>query len=79
MGRDARYVTGTDDHQSYVAAAARLRGTSPVNVATAEGDAIVATLRAAGVGVDRLTRPAGDPEHAGGSGSSWTWWPPRPR
>ncbi|MFJ3613288.1 class I tRNA ligase family protein [Streptomyces hydrogenans] len=65
MGRDARYVTGTDDHQSYVAAAARLRGTSPVDVATAEGDAIVATLRAAGVGVDRLTRPAGDPEHAG--------------
>ncbi|MFI0163533.1 class I tRNA ligase family protein [Streptomyces sp. NPDC017095] len=65
MGRDARYVTGTDDHQSYVAAAARLRGTDPAEVATAEGDAIVATLRAAGVGCDRLTRPAADPEHAG--------------
>ncbi|MEU7635291.1 class I tRNA ligase family protein [Streptomyces sp. NPDC059101] len=64
MGRDARYVTGTDDHQSYVAAAARLRGTEPVDVATAEGDAILATLRAAAVGCDRLTRPAGDPEHA---------------
>ncbi|WP_344493532.1 class I tRNA ligase family protein [Streptomyces enissocaesilis] len=64
MGRDARYVTGTDDHQSYVAAAARLRGTGPADVATAEGDAILATLRAAGIGCDRLTRPAGDPEHA---------------
>ncbi|MCZ0204599.1 class I tRNA ligase family protein [Streptomyces sp. UMAF16] len=65
MGRDARYVTGTDDHQSYVAAAARLRGTEPAEVARAEGDAIVATLRSAGVGCDRLTRPAADPEHAG--------------
>ncbi|WP_049570245.1 class I tRNA ligase family protein, partial [Streptomyces sp. SBT349] len=64
MGRDARYITGTDDHQSYVAAAARLRGTTPADVATAEGDAIVATLRAAGVGCDRLTRPAADPGHA---------------
>ncbi|MEY9839842.1 class I tRNA ligase family protein [Streptacidiphilus sp. EB103A] len=64
MGRDARYVTGTDDHQSYVAAAARLRGTDPAAVAKAEGDAIIATLRAAGVGCDRLTRPSADPEHA---------------
>ncbi|KPC92213.1 methionyl-tRNA synthetase, partial [Streptomyces sp. NRRL F-6602] len=29
-----------------------------------EGDAIVATLRSAGVTPDRLTRPAGDPGHA---------------
>lgn len=64
MGRDARYITGTDDHQSYVAAAARLRGTDPADVAASEGDAIMATLRAAGVGGDRLTRPATDPEHA---------------
>ncbi|WP_181795389.1 class I tRNA ligase family protein [Streptomyces sp. WELS2] len=64
MGRDARYVTGTDDHQSYVAAAARLRGTEPAEVAGAEGDDIVATLRSAGVGCDRLTRPATDPGHA---------------
>ncbi|AWL33777.1 MULTISPECIES: class I tRNA ligase family protein [Streptomyces] len=63
MGREARYVTGTDDHQSYVAAAARLRGTTPAEVATAEGDAIVATLRSAGVTLDRLTRPAADPGH----------------
>ncbi|MYW61317.1 MULTISPECIES: class I tRNA ligase family protein [unclassified Streptomyces] len=64
MGREARYVTGTDDHQSYVAAAARLRGSTSAEVATAEGDAIVATLRSAGVTPDRLTRPAGDPGHA---------------
>jgi methionyl-tRNA synthetase len=64
MGRDARYVTGTDDHQSYVAVAARMRGGKPAAVATAEGDAILATLRAADVGLDRVTRPAADPEHA---------------
>ena len=64
MGRTARYVTGTDDHQSYVDAAARLRGAAPAAVATAEGDAIMATLAAAGVGADRLTRPLADPEHA---------------
>lgn len=64
MGREARYVTGTDDHQSHVAAVALLRGTTPTEVATTEGDAIVATLHAAGVGYDRLTRPAGDPGHA---------------
>jgi methionyl-tRNA synthetase len=64
MGRDARYITGTDDHQSYVATAANLRGTEPATVASAEGDAIVATLNAAGVGCDRLTRPAADPGHA---------------
>ena len=33
----ARYVTGTDDHQSHVAAVARLRGTTPVEVATGRG------------------------------------------
>ncbi|WP_405015222.1 class I tRNA ligase family protein [Kitasatospora sp. NBC_01539] len=63
-GRGARYVTGTDDHQSFVVTAARLRGTEPADVATTTGDAIIATLRAAGVSPDRLTRPLGDPEHA---------------
>lgn len=64
MGRDARYITGTDDHQSYVAAAARLRGADPADVAASEGDAILATLHAAGVTCDRITRPAADSEHA---------------
>lgn len=64
VGRDARHVTGTDDHQSHVAAAGLLRGVDPAGVAAAQGDAIIATLRAAGVGCDRLTRPATDPEHA---------------
>ncbi|SDP95665.1 methionyl-tRNA synthetase [Actinopolyspora xinjiangensis] len=63
MGRDARFVTGTDDHQSHIAAAARLRSTNAAELATAEGDAIVTTLRAASVGCDLLTRPVGDPEH----------------
>lgn len=65
MGRGARYITGTDDHQSHVDAVARLRGSTPVEVATGEGDALLATLRAAGVECDRLTRPLFDPEHAG--------------
>lgn len=64
MGREARYITGTDDHQSHVAAVARLRGAQPADVATVEGDAIMATLRAAGVSCDRLTRPLADPEHS---------------
>ncbi|MCP9988934.1 class I tRNA ligase family protein [Streptomyces sudanensis] len=64
MGKQARYVTGTDDHQSYVAAAARLASADPATVAKTEGDAIVATLRAAGVGCDRLTRPATTDGHA---------------
>ncbi|MER6343564.1 class I tRNA ligase family protein [Streptomyces sp. NPDC001595] len=64
LGRPARYVTGTDDHQSYVAAAARLTGTTPSAVAGEQGDRIVRTLRAAGVELDRTTRPDTDPGHA---------------
>lgn len=64
MGRDARYITGTDDHQSHVAAVARLRRAEPADVAAAEGDAIMATLRAAGVSCDRIVRPRADPNHA---------------
>jgi len=63
-GRDARHVTGTDDHQSHVAAAGLLRGVDPAAVAAGHGEAILATLRAAGVDCDRLTRPATDTGHA---------------
>ncbi|TFH71095.1 cupin domain-containing protein [Cellulomonas sp. HD19AZ1] len=63
QGRDARLVTGTDDHQSYVATAARRRGAAPADVAREAGDAVVATLARAEVGVDRLTRPLTDPGH----------------
>ena len=64
MGRSARYITGTDDHQSHVAAAARLRRMEPAEVAATEGDAIMATLHAAGISCDRLVRPLADPGHA---------------
>ncbi len=64
MGRSARYITGTDDHQSHVAAVARLRQVKPVDIAVTEGDAIVATLHAAGIGCDRLVRPLADLGHA---------------
>ncbi|ACU38063.1 class I tRNA ligase family protein [Actinosynnema mirum] len=63
-GRDARHVTGTDDHQSHVAVSARLGGATPEQVAASHGEAILATLRAAGVDCDRLTRPATAPGHA---------------
>ena len=64
MGKDARYIAGTDDHQSFVDAAARLRSTSALQVAKSEGDGILATLSAAGVVVDRVTRPCFIPGHA---------------
>lgn len=63
MGRQARHMTGTDDNQSYIAAAARLSSSDPVQVATTQGDAIAATLRAAGVSLDRFTRPVIDAGH----------------
>ncbi|MFB7248889.1 methionine--tRNA ligase [Streptomyces populi] len=63
MGRHARYVTGTDDHQSYVATAGRLTDRSPSCVAKEQGDGIVRTLHGAGVHTDRLTRPLADPDH----------------
>ncbi|MFJ2744717.1 class I tRNA ligase family protein [Streptomyces sp. NPDC087440] len=63
-GRPARYVTGTDDHQSYVAAAARLTGSTPAAVSGEQGDRIVRTLRAAGVDLARTVRPGTDPQHA---------------
>jgi methionyl-tRNA synthetase len=64
MGRQARYVTGSDDNQSYIATAARLTSSTPEKVATAQGDAIAATLRSVGVGLDRYTRPVVDTGHA---------------
>ncbi|UGY95095.1 class I tRNA ligase family protein [Streptomyces gobiensis] len=63
MGRGARYITGTDDYQSYVAVAAALTGSDPARVAGKEGDGVLATLHAAGVRCDRATRPTLNPDH----------------
>jgi methionyl-tRNA synthetase len=63
MGREARHVTGTDDSQSHIAVAGRLRGMRPADVVATEGKGILATLRTAGVDCDRLTQPLADPEH----------------
>lgn len=63
LGREAGLCTGTDDHQSYVATAARSAGTSPEKLAQSTGDQIAATLRAADVRVDHLYRPLGEPGH----------------
>ncbi|MFC1406079.1 MULTISPECIES: class I tRNA ligase family protein [Streptacidiphilus] len=63
MGCDARLITGTDDHQSYVSVAARLTGSTGTEVARKEGDAVVATLADAGVHPTRLTRPVHEPDH----------------
>lgn len=64
QGREARHLTGTDDQQSYVAAHARVTGATSTDVALAAGDGIVATLAAADVRVDRVTRPLRDAGHA---------------
>ncbi len=62
-GRTARLITGTDDYQSYVEVAARLSGRPAREVAAAEGDGIVSTLRAARVVADRVTRPGSEADH----------------
>lgn len=72
MGRQARYALGTDDYQSFVAAAARLDGTSAQEIAQAQGDAILATFGAAGVNCDRITRPLAAPTHAERIGKLFT-------
>ena len=44
IGKSATLVTGTDDHQSYVLAAARRSGVSPRDLSRATGDEIAANI-----------------------------------
>lgn len=65
-GREALVVTGTDDHQSFVATTAHRQGVSPQSVADAAGAQIEGTLAAVGVDLACLYRPAHDEKLAGG-------------
>lgn len=56
-GTTARYLTGADEHQSYVAKAAEAAGTTPGAVAKGFGDGIAATLEAFGVDLARFETP----------------------
>ncbi|MEV0280208.1 class I tRNA ligase family protein [Streptomyces sp. NPDC050610] len=56
-GHTAELVTGSDDHQSFVAVAAHRQATSPAQLAESAGDDIAGTFRAAGMDVGRMHRP----------------------
>lgn len=61
-GGDAALITGADDHQSFVATAARRMESSPEKVSAEAGDEIAATLAAVNVGVEHFYRPSRDEE-----------------
>jgi methionyl-tRNA synthetase len=59
-GRDALVITGTDDHQSFVATRAHSQGMRPESVAGTSGDQITSTLAAINVDTACLYRPLRD-------------------
>ncbi|MGH3881910.1 MAG: class I tRNA ligase family protein [Pseudonocardiaceae bacterium] len=63
LGREAHLVTGTDDHQSYVAATAHRLGTTPTELATTAAAKVTGTLRAAGFDATRIYWPLRDQGH----------------
>ncbi|HEU0090077.1 MAG TPA: class I tRNA ligase family protein [Pseudonocardiaceae bacterium] len=62
-GAQARYVVGTDDHQSYVPLKAVQDGSTPAAVAADYGDTIEHTLDAAMIELDHYVRPLRSPHH----------------
>jgi len=62
-GREAFFVTGGDDNQTYVATKAKQLGTTPAAVADRFDDAIVETLRRARIETDVYVRPLRSPRH----------------
>lgn len=63
-GADAAYVFGTDDNSNYVPFMGRQLGIVGAEAADRFAAEIAATLEAAGIGVDLLTRPNASPVHA---------------
>jgi methionyl-tRNA synthetase len=59
-GADALVITGTDDHQSFVATTAHRQGRRPEAVAAEAGAQIAATLAAVDADVAHLYRPSHD-------------------
>jgi methionyl-tRNA synthetase len=62
-GNRSVFATGSDDHQSYVLTTAEREERRPVQVADDYAERIQATLRSAGIQVDRFTRALGDPAY----------------
>ena len=62
-GVEARYLSGSDDHQGYVATKADALGTTPEAVAARFGSANANTLRKASVQLDSFQRPSQDPDY----------------
>ena len=62
-GADASYVTGADDHQSYVVTRARQLGKTPRQLADDCGQAMEETLRLAGIEVDHWAYPKRSSHH----------------
>ncbi len=62
-GVDALYLSGADDHQSYVPAKGRKLGIGPREVADRFGDQIEETLSLAEIDLDLFVRPKVSPRH----------------
>jgi methionyl-tRNA synthetase len=60
---EAVYLSGADDHQSYVVARARKDGSTAREVADRFGEAIPRTLTEAGMAVDHFALPKTSPHH----------------
>lgn len=63
VGKKTDLVVGTDDHQSYVAVAAKAEGIHPSALALREGDRLASTLSAIGFDAARVYRPEVDLGH----------------
>lgn len=62
-GVEVHYLTGVDDHQSYVVTKALKRGSTPREVARSYGDTMEETLRRARIEVDHVARVQSSPYH----------------
>src|SRR5689334_25432389 len=62
-GIEAYYLTGVDEHQSYVAFKAEQLGCSPAATADRFAEAILESLQAAQIEVDLYSRPRRSPYH----------------
>jgi len=76
-GRPAIYLTGLDDHQSYVATKAASRGEKPDDTASLYGQMIEASWKASNIALDFIGKPRESKRHAscgrGCDGPEKTW------